>query len=85
MSILHGLARVLSFLTFGCLWVAQVYYWNDWWGPIGLYLGLGAIPVGLTLPVVYLFQTGFFSYILFGLLGAFITALIVAARTERRW
>ena len=60
MAVIHALARTEIFLAFGALWILQIINWNQWWGPTGLYLGIGAIPIGLTLPFVYLVKTGFF-------------------------
>jgi len=82
MTIVYFSARAVSFISFGALWISQIYQWEQWWGALGLYLGIGAIPVGLTLPIVYFIKTGFFSYVLFGLLAVFIASLVVGALTE---
>ena len=79
---LHAGASVVMVLCFLPLWGLQVYYWGVWWGPIGRYFGLGAIPVALLLPFIHLVKTGFFSYVLFGLLAAVITALVTLSITD---
>ena len=74
-----AVALVLAFLP---LWGLQVYYWWTWWGPVGFFLGTGAIPVALLLPIICLAKTGLFSYLLFGLMAAVITASITFAKTS---
>ena len=67
---------------FGSLWILQIYHWHQWWGAVGTYVAIGAIPVGLTLPFIYFIKTGFFSYLLFGILAGFVVASIAVTRTE---